>query len=310
MSKRAIRIPALRAGRRLRWTIEMSADVGGENGGGAKKGARKRHRATAVRRATPVVTATAHTEPVVAPPPTLPVAHPIAPARRGTHLQMIAAAMITICVVTLSLSRRPAPLAAAAAEDVQPERLHQSSEIKPGAQPVATASAPTAAGAAVAPIVAPSSARESAAKAAALKTDKNRIAEAASPAAAVNAIDEALSKTDFTTELAASAPISTEPAPASPVADESAAVTVTGCLESSGNDNRFRLTDTEGGDAPRSRSWRTGFLKKRSSSVALVDPPDAHALQTQIGQRVAATGTLTNRELRVTSLRAIGPRCD
>jgi len=287
----------------------MSADVGGENGGGAKKGARKRHRATTVRRATPVVTATAHTQPVVAPPPMLPVAHPTAPARRGTHLQMIAAAMITICVVTLSLSRRPAPLAAAAAEDVQPERLHQSSDIKPGAQPIATASAPTAPGVTVAPVAAPQALRESTAKAAVSKPEKNRIAEAASPAAAVNAIDEALSKTDFT-EVAASAPISAEPAPASPAADESAAVTVTGCLESSGNDNRFRLTDTEGGDAPRSRSWRTGFLRKRSSSVALVDPPDAHALQTQIGQRVAATGTLTNRELRVTSLRAIGPRCD
>src|SRR5262245_27319358 len=310
MSKRAIRIPALRAGRRLRWTIEMSADVGGENGGGAKKGARKRHRATTVRRATPVVTATAHTQPVVAPPPTLPVAHPTAPARRGTHLQMIAAAMITICVVTLSLSRRPAPLAAAAAEDVQPERLQQSSDIKPGEQPIATASAPTAPGVTVAPVAAPQALRESTAKAAVSKPEKNRIAEAASPAAAVNAIDEALSRTDFTTEVAASAPISAEPAPASPAADESAAVTVTGCLESSGNDNRFRLTDTDGIDAPKSRSWRTGFLRKRSTSVALVEPPDPHALQAQVGQRVTATGLLTNRELRVTSLRAIGPRCD
>jgi len=223
---------------------------------------------------------------------------------------MIAAAMITICVVTLSLSRRPAPLAAAAAEDVQPERLQQSSDIKPGAQPIATASAPTGPGVTAAPVTAPQALRESTAKAAVSKPEKNRIAEAPSPAAAVNAIDEALSKTDFTTDVAASAPISAEPAPASPAAVESAAVTVTGCLESSGNDNRFRLTDTDGIDAPKSRSWRTGFLRKRSTSVALVEPPDPHALQTQVGQRVTATGLLTNRELRVTSLRAIGPRCD
>jgi hypothetical protein len=143
------------------------------------------------------------------------------------------------------------------------------------------------------------------------KTEKNRIAEAASPAAAVNAIDEALSKTDSTTELAAtSAPISAEPAPVSPVAVGPGSVTVTGCLETSGNDNRFRLTDTEGLDAPKSRSWRTGFLKKQSTSVALVEPPDPHALQTQVGQRVAATGLLTNRELRVTSLRVIASRCN
>jgi len=324
MPKRAIRIPALRAGRRLRWTIEMSADVDGENGKGARKGAKKRHRATTVHRATPVVTATAHTDPIVEPPPALPVAHPTAPvvhptapvvhptapARRGTHLQMIAAAMITICVVTLSLSRRPAPLAAATAEDAQPEKVQQSSDIEPGAQPVATALAPTVAAVAVAPIVAPPAVRESTAKAVAAKTEKNRIAEAASPAAAVNAIDEALSRTDSPTELAAPAPISADPAPVSPDAVGPGAVTVTGCLETSGADNRFRLTDTDGVDAPKSRSWRTGFLRKRSTSVDLVEPSDPHALEAQVGQRVTATGLLTNRELRVTSLHALGTRCN
>jgi hypothetical protein len=309
MSKRAIRIPALRAGRRVRWTIEMSADVGGENGAPSKKASRKRHRATTVRRVTPVGTTTSPAQ-AVAPPVTLPVAHPTPPARRGTHLQMVAAAMITMFVVTLTLSRRPAPLAAAAAEDAPPGQLQQWSDIKLGAQPVATASAPTAAGVALAPVIAPQAVREASAKAAVLKSEKNRIAEAASPTAAVNAIDEALGKIDSTTELVASESISVEPAPVAPDPRALGTVTVTGCLESSGNDNRFRLTDTEGGDAPRSRNWRTGFLKKRSTSVALVDPPDPHELQTQVGQRVAATGLLTSRELRVASLRVIGPRCN
>jgi hypothetical protein len=223
---------------------------------------------------------------------------------------MVAAAMITMFVVTLTLSRRPAPLAAAAAEDALPEQLQQSSAIKLGAQPVATASAPTAAGVALAPVIAPQAVRESSAKAAVLKSEKNRIAEAASPAAAVKAIDEALGKTDSATELVASESISAEPAPVSPDPRALGTVTVTGCLESSGNDNRFRLTDTEGVEAPRSRSWRTGFLRKRSTSVALVEPPDPHELQTQVGQRVAATGLLTSRELRVASLRVIGPRCN
>jgi len=209
---------------------------------------------------------------------------------------MVAAAMITMAVVTLTLARRPAPLAAAEAED---------------AQPVATALPPTTAEVAIAPVIAPPAIRESSAKAAALKPEKNRIAEAASPLAAVTAIDEALSKIDSSTpEPVVSEPISVEPTPVSPGPSELGTVTVTGCLETSGNANGFRLTDADGGDAPKSRSWRTGFLKKRSTSVALVDPPDAHALQTQVGQRVAATGLLTNRELRVRSLRVIAPRCN
>jgi len=213
---------------------------------------------------------------------------------------MVALAIVTLFIAATLAFRRPA--AVAAAEVAQPETVQH-----------ATAFAPTAASVAPAPVIAPQAVREPSARAAALKADKNRIAEAASPLAAVTAIDEALGKIEPTTELAAPEPISVEPAPVSPAPLASLApgtITVTGCLETSGNANGFRLTDTEGGDAPKSRSWRTGFLKKRSNSVALVDPPDAHALQAQVGQRVAATGLLTNSDLRVSSLRVISPKCN
>ncbi len=72
-------------------------------------------------------------------------------------------------------------------------------------------------------------------------------------------------------------------------------MTITGCLEMSVDETEFRLTDTEGVEAPKSRSWRTGFLKKHSSSIALVEMADAHALQAQVGKRVAATGVLNER---------------
>ena len=49
------------------------------------------------------------------------------------------------------------------------------------------------------------------------------------------------------------------------VAAVSTLVTVTGCLERS--DEAFRLKDTSGADAPRTRSWKTGFLNKRSTSM-------------------------------------------
>jgi hypothetical protein len=107
-----------------------------------------------------------------------------------------------------------------------------------------------------------------------------------------------------------------EPAPARNAAVASAAiagpapVTITGCLEMSVDETEFRLTDTEGAEAPRSRSWRTGFLKKHSSSIALVDLADAHALQAHVGKRVAATGVLTSGSLKLSTLRAVSPHCD
>jgi hypothetical protein len=234
-------------------------------------------------------------------------AHPAAPERRAVHLQMLAAAMVMICVVTLTLSRRPAPLAAADAADTQPERLRQSSDLALMAQAAVPAAAPAAA-VAIAPVATPRPVNESTPKAV-VKSEKTRIAEASSPTAAVAAIDEALAREDASTKFAPSESINADPAPVSvdPVAPGS--VRVTGCLESSGN-NRFQLTDTEGTDAPRSRSWRSGFLRKRSSSVALVTPPDSETLRTQVGQRIAATGQLTSRELRVTSVEVLGARCD
>ena len=107
-----------------------------------------------------------------------------------------------------------------------------------------------------------------------------------------------------------------EPAPARSAAVASAAiagpapVTITGCLEMSVDETEFRLTDTEGAEAPKSRSWRTGFLKKHSSSIALVEMADAHALQAQVGKRVAATGVLSSGSLKLSALRAVSPHCD
>ena len=87
-------------------------------------------------------------------------------------------------------------------------------------------------------------------------------------------------------------------------------VTITGCLEISTSGDTFRLTDAEGVDAPKSRSWRTGFFKKRPAPVTLVGPPDRQALTSSVGRRVAATGQLASRELRVSSLRVVGPSCN
>lgn len=84
-------------------------------------------------------------------------------------------------------------------------------------------------------------------------------------------------------------------------------VTITGCLEA--EEGTFWLKNTSGADAPKSRSWKSAFLRKRSSPIELVDAPNAPRLTRYVGQRVAATGVLTNREMRASSLRIVSP-CD
>ena len=219
---------------------------------------------------------------------------------------MVTFAMVIMCVVAIAFSRRPVPLAAADAEHVDLERLHQSDLI-----PFPTADVPAAAptGAAGTDAVMSPAVSAPTAKAAVLKSEKTRIAEAPSPTAAVAAIDEALDNEPSATSVAGADPISADAPFVSPDPVTPGTVTVTGCLEANGT-NGFRLTDTEGTDAPRSRSWRSGFLRKRSSSVALVASPDPYTLKTQVGHRIAASGQLTSRELRVTSVQVIGTRCD
>ena len=89
-----------------------------------------------------------------------------------------------------------------------------------------------------------------------------------------------------------------------------APVTITGCLEVSTDGETFRLSDVEGADAPKSRSWHTGFFKKRPAPVVLVEPAGREALTANVGHRVAATGQLASRELKVSSLRVVGSSCN
>ena len=146
------------------------------------------------------------------------------------------------------------------------------------------------------------------------KPEKNRSAEfmrPVSPIAVVSPVADIPSIEDAATKLPGSEAIA---APAPPSVSNGAGgampVTITGCLEVSVDQAEFRLTDTEGADAPRSRGWRSGFLKRRPAPVALVEPPDRLALQTHVGRRVAATGMLTSHDLRISALRVVGPSCN
>jgi hypothetical protein len=104
---------------------------------------------------------------------------------------------------------------------------------------------------------------------------------------------------------ASSAPVVAS-ADAAPVA-KAPAVTITGCLERT--DATFRLKETSGADAPKARSWKSGFLKKGSASIEVVDPAHTLKLADNVGRRVSVTGTLVDREMQVRSLRRVAPSC-
>jgi hypothetical protein len=110
------------------------------------------------------------------------------------------------------------------------------------------------------------------------------------------------------TASAASPAVATTPA-ATPAPSETRAAraTVVGCLEDDGA--AFRLTDTTGADAPKARSWKSGFLKKGIAPVKLVGSSNALNLASHVGRRVSVTGTLANREMQAHALRRVSGSC-
>lgn len=111
--------------------------------------------------------------------------------------------------------------------------------------------------------------------------------------------------------LAASRSTVKTPAPQAAVqqvAVQEAPVTITGCLEQ--DDETFRLKNTTGDQAPKARSWKSGFLKKNSASIEVVDASNKAQLPSHVGQRVVVTGMLVDREMQVRSLRRVATSCN
>lgn len=92
------------------------------------------------------------------------------------------------------------------------------------------------------------------------------------------------------------------------VAPEATPVTITGCLER--DDATFHLKDTTGADAPKSRSWKRGFLKKGMAQIEVVDAANRLSLSNHVGQRVSVTGLLVDREMTLRSLQRVAASCD
>ena len=131
------------------------------------------------------------------------------------------------------------------------------------------------------------------------------------PQAATPAATAAVMAPDAPKSKAPAAPTGATTDPAKPADTTTAAamkpVSVTGCLQRDGEG--FVLKDTEGTDAPKSRSWKSGFLRKHTASIDLLDPSNAAHLSTQVGKRVTVTGPLADREMRVQSVRRVAASC-
>jgi hypothetical protein len=84
-------------------------------------------------------------------------------------------------------------------------------------------------------------------------------------------------------------------------------VSITGCLQQT--DGGFVLKNAEGADAPKSRSWKSGFLKRSSSSIELVDAGNGAHLGSHAGQKVSVTGPIADREMQVQALHRVAATC-
>jgi hypothetical protein len=133
--------------------------------------------------------------------------------------------------------------------------------------------------------------------------------ETAAPRAQVQRTSSATPATAAATVAAnaepAAASVNAEPAKAGE--PRLAPVTIVGCLEREAD--TFRLKETSGDNAPKSRSWKSGFLKKGSATVDVVDAAKSAKLQSHVGQRVSVTGVLNGHEMQVRSLQRVSASC-
>ena len=86
-----------------------------------------------------------------------------------------------------------------------------------------------------------------------------------------------------------------------------APVTLTGCLEQA--NESFRLKNATGENAPKTRSWKSGFLKKSAAPIEVVDARQRLRLVGHVGEQVSVTGVLMNREIQARSLQRVATSC-
>ena len=85
-------------------------------------------------------------------------------------------------------------------------------------------------------------------------------------------------------------------------------VTVEGCLVQ--DDETFRLKNTSGEDAPKGRSWKSGFLHKGSKTLEVVDARHRLNLAKHVGERVSVSGMLDDKQVQGNSIKKLAESCN
>ena len=102
-------------------------------------------------------------------------------------------------------------------------------------------------------------------------------------------------------------PAKTVPAKAAGEQVEPGSITLTGCLEADGR--KYMLTDLEGAQAPKGRSWKTGFVTKKSKDVELV-ATSSLKLGDHIGHKVSVVGIRDDdTHLKARSIKQLAGAC-
>jgi hypothetical protein len=289
----------------------VSADIDAENRARAKKPA-PRVKKTAKRtrqRTGSTLKSKRSRSPVGSGPAVVPAAvmHQPVPPWQPTYGRMVAGfGVAAIAIAMIAFPRYPT--AGAADSDPTPDHRDTATVVAPSPPSTATSPAPLAK-AVPAPRVLNARDVPPPTQKPVVTNRKPEPVKRVTTMAAVSAVDHALEPESATTKPDASGSVPAAPSPA-PSGGLPSPVTITGCLEISFDGDEFRLADTEGADAPKSRSWRSGFLKKRSAPLSLVGAPDPLALKKGVGRRVAATGQLAGRELTMSSFRVVSPSCN
>ena len=96
---------------------------------------------------------------------------------------------------------------------------------------------------------------------------------------------------------------------ANSVATSNTSITLSGCLEAEGRS--FKLTDVKGPQAPKGRSWKTGFIKKTAKgNVEVVSASSNVKLMDHVGHQVTVVGMQAgDDQIRATSVKRMAASC-
>jgi hypothetical protein len=84
--------------------------------------------------------------------------------------------------------------------------------------------------------------------------------------------------------------------------------TLIGCLETDGD--KYRLADVEGNQAPKGRSWKTGFITKRAKAIEVVGASSSLNLDGHVGHKISLVGTRDGEtHFRARSIKQLAAFC-